>query len=329
MARIAICGIGNIGTVHLHNLRSMRGCEIAGLYDAHGSTWKDLAASSGVGIYGSVGQLLSDKTVDAVVIATPSDSHRALTEQALAAGKHVFVEKPLAGTLEDARAMIEAVAKYPGRVVQAGFCERFNPQFMEARRAVQNGSLGRLRAIQSSRVAPFAMGNPAWELGALDTAVHNLDLILWLMEETPVRVFARGVRLYPGSEMLHSITTMLMFASEALVTDTVTWMDDAAHPLSQCARARMQILGEKGSFFVDLSTRPSALLTARAYREIDSVILGGEGYYGCLKLQFEAFLRSMEEGLPVLAPLEDAYRAEQVVLAAQKSLQTGEMVEVA
>src|ERR1700753_889939 len=173
MARIAICGIGNIGTVHLHNLRSMRGCEVAGIFDAHGSAWKDLAVSCGVRVYGSIAELLSDRSVDALVIATPSDSHRALTEEALAAGKHVFVEKPLAGTLEDARAMIEAAAKCPGQGVQAGLCDRFTPQFREARRAVQNQSLGRLRAIHSSRVAPFAMGNPSWELGALDTAVHN------------------------------------------------------------------------------------------------------------------------------------------------------------
>jgi predicted dehydrogenase len=329
MARIAICGVGNIGKVHLGNLRSMRGCEIAGLYDRQGAPLRELAASCGVHAYASADEIFSDDSVDAVVIATPSESHRELTERALGARKHVFVEKPLAGTLEDARAIVEATAKHPHQVVQAGFCERFNPQFMEAKRAAENGLLGQLRCIHSSRIAPYAMGNIAWELGALDTAVHNLDLIMWLLEERPARVFARGVRLYPESEMLHSITMLLEFANGALVTDTITWLSDAAHPLSHCARARMNILGETGSFEIDLSTRPSALLTASEFREIDTVILGGDRYYGCLKLQFEAFLRSIEEGAPVLAPVKDAYRAEQVVLAAQKSLKSGETVEVA
>lgn len=329
MTRVAICGVGNIGKVHLASLRSMRGCEIAGLYDTRAPLLRELAASCGVHAYGSADDLFADGSVDAVVIATPSESHRKLTEGALKAGKQVFVEKPLAGTLQDARAIVEAAAMHPRQVVQVGFCERFNPQFIEAKRAAEAGLLGRLRCIHSSRISPYALGNTAWELGALDTAVHNLDLIMWLFDETPARVFARGVRLYPDSKIPNSITIMLEFAKGALVTDIITWLADAAHPLSQCARARMNILGEAGSFEIDLSTRPSSLLTASEFREIDTVSLGGEGYYSCLKLQFEAFLRSVEDGAPVLAPVSDAYRAERVVLAAQKSLQCGEAVEIA
>jgi myo-inositol 2-dehydrogenase/D-chiro-inositol 1-dehydrogenase len=329
MVRIAICGLGNIGKVHLDNLRSMRGCEITGLYDRQDAPLRALAGSCGARVYAGANDLFADPAVDAVVIATPSDSHRELMEQALRAGKHVFVEKPIAGTMEDALAIVEAAAQHPHQVVQVGFCERFNPQFIEAKRAVENGSLGQIRCIHSSRIAPFAMGNAAWELGALDTAVHNLDLIMWLFQDAPARVFARGVRLYPESEMFHSITILLEFANGALASDTITWLSEAAHPLSYCARARMEIFGERGGFEIDLSTRPSALLTASEFRQIDTVILGGEGYYGCLKLQFEAFLRSLEEGAQVLAPVKDAYRAEQVVFAALRSLQSGEVVAVA
>jgi predicted dehydrogenase len=328
MVRIAICGVGNIGKVHLGNLRSLRGCEIAGLYDRQDAPLRALADSCGARVYASANDLFTDPSVDAVVIATPSESHRELTEHALRTGKHVFVEKPLAGTIEDARAIVEASARHPDQVVQVGFCERFNPQFMEAKRAAENGSLGQLRCIHSSRIAPYAMGNVAWELGALDTAVHNLDLVMWLFQDAPSRIFARGVRLYPESEMLHSITILLEFANGALVTDIITWLSEGAHPLSYCARARMEIFGERGSFEIDLSTRPSALLTANEFRAIDTVILGGDGYYGCLKLQFEAFLRSLEESAPVLAPVKDAYRAEQVVLAALHSLQSGKAVEI-
>lgn len=329
MVRIAICGVGNIGRVHLASLRTMRGCEIAGLYDTQAAPLRELAAGCGVHAYRSADDVFADSSVDAVVIATPSESHRELTERALHAGKHVFVEKPLAGTLDDAQAIVESAAMHPRQVVQTGFCERFNPQFIEAKRASEKGSLGRLRCIHSSRISPYALGNTAWELGALDTAVHNLDLIMWLLDETPARVFARGVRIYPDSEILHSITIVLEFAKGALVTDTITWLADAAHPLSQCARARMNIIGEAGSFEVDLTSRPSALLTASGFRQIDTVILGGDGYYGCLKLQFEAFLRSIEEGTLVLAPVRDACRAEQVVLAAQQSLKSGKAVEIA
>ena len=324
MTRIAICGLGNIGKVHLRNLRTLRGCAVVGAYDPAAPSDDDFQREAGLHRYPSLDDLFADPAVDAVVIATPSETHRALTEAALRAGKHVFLEKPLAGTLEEAQAIVDAAARHPRLVAQAGFCERSNPQFIEAKRAVDAGTLGDLRCIHSSRVSPLSINNPQWQLGALDTAVHNLDLILWLLADMPKRVLARGVRLYPGQEILHSVTTLLEFRGGRLVTDTITWLSDDAHPLSACARARMQVMGTEGTFSVDLSSRPSSLLTRHGYREIDTVLLGADEYPGCLKFQFEGFLRAIEEGAPVPAPLPDALRAEQVVLAAQQSLITGD-----
>ena len=325
MTNIAICGLGNIGLVHFHNIRSLRGCRISGIFDVRPDVRKRLAAAHGVKTYHHSEELFADGETDAVVIATPTASHRELTLAALAHGKHVFVEKPLAGTLKDAQEIADAACA-TAFLVQVGFCERFNPQYLEAKRAVLAGALGEVRAIYSSRVAPYALSDPSWELGVLDTAVHNLDLILWLMGRTPATVQARGVQLYAESSIPHTITTTLQFAGGALATDQITWLRDAPHPLAQCARSRMLILGSKGSFEIDLSARPAALLTAEHYRMIDTVIIGAQEYYGCLKLQFEAFLRSVETGEPVLASAAEALLAEKVVLAACNSLALGQEV---
>jgi predicted dehydrogenase len=329
MTRVALCGVGNIGKVHLSNLRSLRGCEVGGIYSPQTHEIAQIAAKIRVHAYPSAEAMFSDPGVDAIVIASPSHTHRALTEAALAAGKHVFVEKPLADSLEDAQAIVAAAARHPDRVVQVGFCERFNPQYMEARSAVKAGALGTVRCIHSSRIAPYALGDTTWPLGVLDTAVHNIDLILWLLDELPVEVFSRGVQLYPSSDMQHSVTTLMEFSSGALATDTITWLSDEKHPLSQCARSRMHVIGDAGSFEIDLASRPSALLNHAGYHAIDTEILGGEGYYSCLKLQFEGFLRSVEEGAAILAPVMDAYRAEQVVLSIQESLRRNAPVAIA
>ena len=114
--------------------------------------------------------MLGDAQVHAVVIATGSDSHRVIAAEALAAGKDIFVEKPLAATLADAEWIADATRR-AGRCGQAGFCERFNPQYMEAKNAVRTGVLGELRSIQTSRIAPYGFGNTSWPLGVLDTAV--------------------------------------------------------------------------------------------------------------------------------------------------------------
>jgi myo-inositol 2-dehydrogenase/D-chiro-inositol 1-dehydrogenase len=324
MTSIAIVGLGNIGRVHLQNLRSLRGCRVAGVYDVRAGI-----ENPGVAVYTSLDDVFEDVASQAIVIATPSDTHADLTERALASGKHVFVEKPLAGTLVDAERIVKAGERYPDRVLQVGFCERFNANYLEAKRAVEELRLGELRAIHTSRVAPWAFGNLAWELGVLDTAVHNLDLILWLKQQPPEAVLARGTNVYPESSIPHSVTTTLTFADGSMAVDHIAWLQDAGYPLNQCARSRMLLQGSAGYFEVDLNHRPSAIRTAEGYREIDSVILGAREYAGCLKLQFEYFLRSVEEGAPVLAPAEDAFLAERVCLAALDSLNSGREVRLA
>ena len=325
MTTLAICGVGNIGKVHVENLRSIRGCRIAGLFDSNRAALELVAAQHDLRAYASLEETLADNSVQAVVVATPSDTHAAIALQALDAGRHVFVEKPLAGTIEDAGRIAQAARNSP-QVVQAGFCERFNVNYLEAKRAVYNGSLGRIRAMHTSRVAPYSMSNPAWELGVLDTAVHNIDLIVWLMGGIPATVLARAVQVYPDSSIPHSAAILMSFADGAMAVDHIAWLKDDGHPLNQCARSRMLIQGELGIFETDLTDRPSSLLTHNGLRKLDSVIIGAPEYAGCLKLQFEYFLRSIEEGAPVLAPVEDALATERVVLAALRSLRSGQEV---
>lgn len=327
MTRLAICGLGNIGKVHLENLYSLRGCQVVGLFDRNRKELERLAAASGIKAYQSADEVFADAESSALVIATPTGSHREYVVGALAAGKHVFVEKPLAGTLADAVAIVEAKSK-SDRVVQVGFCERFNVNHLEAKRVVSEGKLGHIRVIQSSRAAPYAFSDPAWELGVLDTAVHNFDLILWFMGRPPRSILARGAEVYPDSSIPHSVTTMLMFDDGAMATDQVTWIKDDLHPLHQCARSRLMLQGDKGVFQVDLNSRPSWVLTQETFRETDTVILGGPEYYGCLKLQFEFFLRSVESGAQVMATVEEALLTERIALAAQASLRSGKEIEL-
>ena len=323
MVNFAIAGYGNIGRVHASNLASLRNCNVVGIYDLRREALSEAPAC--LRRYDSMTEMLGDSRVDAVVVSTPTDSHRAFAEAVLKAGKHLFIEKPLAGTLADAEAIVHSVDRV-SLCAQAGFCERFNPQYLEVKRAVESGAIGSIRAIQSSRVAPYSLGNPAWELGILDTAVHNFDLILWLMKQTPLSVQSVGSRLYPDTPIVHTATTILRFENGAMATDQIAWILDDKHPLHECARSGMRVMGTHGTFDIDLSSRPSALLTASAFRQIDTVILGGPDYYGCLKLQFEAFLRSIEDGQPVMAPLSDALLAEKVVIAASESLKRGREV---
>ena len=243
-------------------------------FDRNEQSLKQVAQENSVHAFQSWTDLLEDPAVDAVVVATPSSSHRELCCSALAADKHVFVEKPLAGTLEDANAIVNAEAD-AGKVVQVGLCERFNIAYIEAKRAVKDGRLGTIRAIQSSRFAPYEMSDPNWELGVLDTATHNFDLILWLMERFPLRVLARGTSVYEDAGIHHICATVLSFEGGAMAVDTIAWVREERHPLSYCAQSRMFIQGSGGSFQIDHSGRPAWIMDDQEFRSIDTVILGG------------------------------------------------------
>jgi predicted dehydrogenase len=324
---IAICGVGRIGKFHLQSLLSLRGCRLSGIFDVNQEELDKLWRDFSVRKYRSWAELAEDSATDAVVIATPSASHRQYCCSALAAGKHVFLEKPMAGTLEDATAIVQA-ARRSSRIVQVGFCERFNVAYIEAKRAIKEGRIGPVRMIRSSRVAPYAYGSPDWELGVLDTAVHNFDLILWLVEELPATVIAKGVNVYDDSSMTHACTTILSFANGAMAVDSIAWVRQEKHPLSYCAQSQMFIQGGRGSLGIDHSSRPAWVMDEHSFQNIDTVILGGPEYYACLKLQLDYFLAAIEGHAPPAVTVDEALNAELVALAAFRSLKIGAEVPI-
>src|SRR5262249_17233090 len=123
--RIGIIGFGGQGQFLLETCRRLGGIEVRSVYDPR-------ARAPGTQAAGSYQEILAAAAVDAVFIASPAQAHREQCEAALAAGKHVFVEKPLADTAEDAAAIV-AVAARSDCLLMVDHCERFNPAFLDAR----------------------------------------------------------------------------------------------------------------------------------------------------------------------------------------------------
>jgi UDP-N-acetylglucosamine 3-dehydrogenase len=140
-------------------------------------------------------QAVSDPQLDAVDICLPTSLHRPWTERALAAGKHVFLEKPIALTAEDADAVVDAAARH-GAVLVVGLVLRFWPEYVELQRRVVSGDLGRPRAVSTYRLSPPIdwndwMADPEQSGGVcVDLLVHDFDQMNWLLGE-PRRVLAR------------------------------------------------------------------------------------------------------------------------------------------
>lgn len=312
--RVGIIGFGGQGRFLLDTCRRLGDIEVRSVYDP-------VIRAPDVRAVGTYEEILTDAAVDAVFIASPAQAHREQCEAALAAGKHVFVEKPLADTAQGAAAIVAAARC--DRILMVDHCERFNPAFLDARHVVESGQIGELRVVDSTRLSPLHLNNPDWPMGVLDTAVHNLDLICWLMDAAPSAVAARSARVNPGLAIDDNIWVSLDFPGGRHAEDHIAWVPMENY-LMPVAHPRFLFLGTNGFYQVDLWRRSGLLYQGQCSRYTDDVLLGVSGeYLAAVAASVWHFVRAVARGGPSPVPASDAYRALLVADAAQRSLASG------
>ncbi|TMG38752.1 MAG: Gfo/Idh/MocA family oxidoreductase [Chloroflexi bacterium] len=164
--------------------------------------------------------VFADRDVDAVAIATPVGTHRKLAEEAFAAGKHVFVEKPLAGTSTDAEAIVRA-AQRAGRTLMVGHTFVYNPAVVTVRGLIESGELGRVNYIDSQRVN---LGlhqfdtNVLWDLGP-----HDVSITLYWLNEEPQWVQSVGA-CYVQPDIEDVVFLTMGFPSGAIAHAHLSWL---------------------------------------------------------------------------------------------------------
>ena len=215
-------GAGGMGARHLLKLGEIPGVVVAGLVDPDPAT-DALSASHGVQRYPDVGALLAAHVVDAACVATPTPTHHAVVRRLIDAGIHVLVEKPIAATLEEADDLIAAAAA-AGIVLAVGHVERHNPAVQELRRLVADGTLGTISSIVARRVGGVPLREPATDV-VLDLAVHDIDVMAFVLGGEPSLLAAHGSRTFQGSrhdsaEILLKIGTASGFIQANWVTPT-------------------------------------------------------------------------------------------------------------
>lgn len=275
----------------------------------------------------SLEELLHRDDINAVVIATPAESHLEITRTALAAGKHILLEKPMAHTPQDARAIVKLSEARPNLRLLVAHGERFNRPYMDARKAIDDNQLGIPRFISASRISPLHLNSTEWKLGVLDTAVHDIDLILWLMGDAPVAVAAQGTRAKPDSPIADHVSYQIRFAGGMLAQGHIGWVDfQGGYPMLANAHPRMFIAGSHGTLQLDLWQRPVAVNNQRtgAYFWPDDVLVGYAGYFTAITAQNYAFIQSVKTGRSLPISPHEACRAVEVAHAAWQALQQPE-----
>jgi len=188
--KVGVIGVGHLGRLHAGLYREIENAELAGIYDIDTQKAKNVGVDLGAKIFENVGDLFEE--VDAINIVTPTTTHFDVARAALDHDCHVFLEKPITDTEQDAEELIRLADKHK-KILQVGHIERFNPAIL----ALSDVHLKPL-FIESHRLASF---NPRGTDVAviLDLMIHDLDLILSLVKSRPEQIDASGVSVISGS----------------------------------------------------------------------------------------------------------------------------------
>ena len=180
--RIGVIGVGVMGSNHARVLAELPGVKLVGVADPDRQRCGQVACALGCASFGDAAELVR-RGVDAVTIAAPTHLHRQIAIDCAARGIHVMVEKPIASTVEESRAIV-AAARRAGVTLMVGHVERFNPAVQSIKRAIKDQNI---LSIAITRVGPFPprMSNVGV---VIDLAVHDIDLIRWFTDSEIVEI---------------------------------------------------------------------------------------------------------------------------------------------
>lgn len=260
---IALVGCGTIARfAHLRTLRGLPGARVVAVVDPDARARNMAARAAGASPVSTLEEALAHPGIDGVVVSSPTSFHAEHAVAACRAGKHVYVEKPLAADLDGGRWVV-AAAREAGVRVAVGYNRRLHPAARQARAALSEGRIGGVLAVRSTFCEPQPeRGLPGWkrvrDTGGgvlLDLASHHVDLIRWLL----------------GRE-ISTASAQLQDRSSELDTAWVHWtLDDGiaiqgfysfgAGPLDQ-----IELIGERGVLVIDRVRGVTTLVTRRSRR---------------------------------------------------------------
>lgn len=331
MIRIAVLGCGRIGLMHANNIAAHPRAELAGVFDIYAPAAEAVSAKTGAPVFASADAVFASADVDAVLIATATDTHADLLEKAVAAGKPVLCEKPIDLNLDRVNRCATTIAgtQVP---IQLGFVRRFDPGHAAVRKAIEAGDIGDLHQVVITSRDP-GMPPPAYTAvsgGILrDMTIHDLDMARFILGEEVTEVFATGSRLVDPALMnklgdYDTVTIVLKTAGgkQAIINNS----RQAVYGYDQ----RVEALGTKGMAISD-NRRPHEMtlhtvdFTDRAEPLLNFFI---ERYREAFDAEISAFVEAIEAGCAPSVGFEDGRLALVLAEAALKSIAEGRVVAV-
>ncbi len=326
--RWGVIGLGFFGEVHADALADMPGIELAALCTRRPQRLAELADRHNVpGRYTDYHDLLADPAVDVVSITTHVDDHREIAVDALSSGKHVFLEKPMAPTVDDCDRIIEAAGQSRGLFMVGHIC-RFDPRVALAKRAIEEGRVGRIISMHARRNLPKAIGRQVLDkISALmGDGIHDADLMLWFSQAKPVSIYAQEV--HPGQcKYPDGGWAMARLDNDAVAVIESVWHLPETTPYT--IDAQMEVIGTEGALYINCGEAGLEVHDAEGIRLPDTMYwprVFGE-HFGVLRSELRYFANCISEGRrPDRITPEESRAAVELMVAATESSQTGTVV---
>jgi myo-inositol 2-dehydrogenase/D-chiro-inositol 1-dehydrogenase len=328
MLEIAQFGAGRIGQIHASNIAAMKDVRLRYVVDVNAEAAQKLAARYGAKVV-TEGDAFADRAVDAVLIASSTDTHARLAIAAARAGKAIFCEKPIDLSLAKVDSCLKEVEK-AGVPMFVGFNRRFDPSFAALKRRLDAGEIGAVEQVVISSRDP-APPPPAYVKvsGGMfrDMTIHDFDMARWLLGEEPVEVFAMGEclvdRKIGAAGDIDSAMVLLRTASDRMCH--INNSRRAAYGYDQ----RIEVAGAKGMLRAEnvgeTTVEHFGARGTLSDRPLDFFL---ERYADAYRAEMAAFLRALKEKTPMPVGAHDGRQALVLAEAALQSLRKKQPVKL-
>jgi predicted dehydrogenase len=325
---VLVAGAGTMAKVHAEALVAIEGVRLAGIVNPQAASAKRLASAFRTRAFSDLTQALRATPADAIFVCLPTHLHRAAVVEAARAGLHVFCEKPMARSLSDAEAMIEACAQ-ENVLFMVGHVLRFFPQYAKLHELVAKGEIGTPATARTSRGGAAPRGARGWyardvESGGvlLDLVIHDFDWLAWTFG--PVRR-AHARQAAAGSGELASYgLAVLRHASGVISHVEGFWGHELAF------RTRVELAGDKAALEYDSARAAAVELHAASGREARARVVLPESPLARspYQLEDEHFVDCVRRRVaPAISP-DEALHALRIGLACLSSARTGEVAHL-
>lgn len=306
MLKIGVFGVGHLGKFHLNNWKEIKLAELVGFYDPNDAIAQEVSEKYQIPRFLDPERLMD--ACDAVDIIAPTPFHFNLCEKAIRKGKHVFVEKPLANSMEEARELVQLV-KESNVKLQVGHVERFNPAYLALRDTQLNPMF-----IEVHRLAQF---NPrGTEVSViLDLMIHDIDIILSLVRSEVKNISASGVAVMTETPDIASVRIEFNNGCVANLTSS---------RISMKKMRKMRLFQKDAYIGIDFLNKKTEIIKLKTPQDLDVFAFDIETPNGkktlalsnpavpevnAIKLELEAFCASVLNNTPTRVSEVDGYRA--------------------